>query len=79
MEEKVEERMVEVRMEVRDYARRRAEKKREKELKMREDILKKQREKHQLLLVSSIFYLRPLHDFLFCSNYALQITREPLR
>uniref|UniRef100_A0A6U3EPN8 Pinin/SDK/MemA protein domain-containing protein n=1 Tax=Lotharella globosa TaxID=91324 RepID=A0A6U3EPN8_9EUKA len=50
MEEKVEERMVEVRMEVRDYARKRAEKKREKELKMREDILKKQREKHQLLL-----------------------------
>eukprot|EP00467_Chlorarachnion_reptans_P009254 CAMPEP_0114506582 /NCGR_PEP_ID=MMETSP0109-20121206/11503_1 /TAXON_ID=29199 /ORGANISM="Chlorarachnion reptans, Strain CCCM449" /LENGTH=463 /DNA_ID=CAMNT_0001685177 /DNA_START=101 /DNA_END=1492 /DNA_ORIENTATION=- len=50
LEEKVEARTHEMRMEVREYSKKRAERKREKELKMREDILRKQREKHMMLL-----------------------------
>eukprot|EP00954_Amorphochlora_amoebiformis_P008404 652593-Amorphochlora_amoeboformis.AAC.2 len=52
MEEKVEARMVEVRHEAHEHAKRRAEKKKMKVLKNRDEILREQRKKHMLLLVS---------------------------
>eukprot|EP00466_Bigelowiella_natans_P003399 jgi/Bigna1/73139/fgenesh1_pg.23_\ len=65
MEEKVEARTAEVRMEVREHAKRRAERKRMKELKVREDLLKKQREKYrQLLKLRLVEHERLLSNFI---------------